>query len=90
MEQTKKAKERSLRIEIIKQLITLSSSGFGVVAALAWNGLIQEIVGTYIKPYLPQGSGVISLLLYAVIVTIIAVFITYQLTNILKRLENIL
>lgn len=83
-------KETSLKIEIVRQLITLSTSGFGVVAALAWNSVIQEIVTTYIKPYLPHGSGLISLLIYAITVTLIAVIITYQLTRVLERLENIL
>jgi hypothetical protein len=83
-------KERKIHIEIIKQLVTLSTSGFGLVAALAWNSVIQEVVSTYIKPYLPAGSSLISLFVYAVIVTIIGVIITFQLTNLLKKLENIL
>ena len=90
MTQTKKEEETSLKIEIVKQLITLSTSGFGLVAALAWNSVIQEIVTNYIKPYLPHGSGLISLLIYALVITIIAVFITYQLTRLLKRLQSIL
>lgn len=90
MAQTKKQEERSLQIQIVKQLITLATSGFGVVAALAWNSVIQEVVSDYIKPYLPQGSGLISLLIYAVIITVIGVVITYQLTSILKKLEDIL
>jgi hypothetical protein len=68
-------------------MLTLSTAGFGLVAALAWNSLIQDIVATYLKPYLP-GVGVLSQLIYALIVTIIAVFVTFQLSKLLDRLED--
>ncbi len=87
MAETKKAKDKKLRIEIVKQMLTLSTAGFGLVAALAWNSLIQEIVATYIKPYLP-GVGIISQAIYAVIITLIAVFITFQLSKLLDRIED--
>lgn len=80
--------QKRLHIEIVKQMLTLSTAGFGLVAALAWNSLIQEIVATYIKPYLPESYGIISLLIYAIIVTVIAVIITLQLTNLLGKLES--
>lgn len=69
-------------------MITLTTSGFGLVAALAWNNVITELVNNYIKPYLPLGSGLISLALYAVLITILAVLVAYQLTHILEKLEN--
>jgi len=83
---TKEARE--LQLEVIKQMLTLATSGFGLVAALAWNEMIKETVVIYIKPYLPQGSGVVSLLIYAVLVTILAVFITFNLTRIKNNLEK--
>lgn len=82
-QQTKK-----LHVEVVRQMVTLSTSGFGLVAALAWNNVIQEIVNDYIKKLLPQGSGLISLLLYAITITSLAVFITLQLSKLLKGLEN--
>ncbi len=69
-------------------MIALSTSGFGLVAALAWNNVIQEFVNTVIRPYLPNGSGLISLLLYAVIITSIAVTVSYQLTKLASTLEK--
>jgi len=84
----KKEKEKRLHIEVVRQMLTLATSGFGLVAALAWNSLIQDIVNTYIKTYLPQGSGIISLLIYALIVTLIAVIVTLQLSKMLKKLEE--
>lgn len=83
-----KATKRRLHLEVIKQMVTLASSGLGLVAALAWNNVIQDLVNNYIKPYLPKGSSIISLIIYAVIITIFAVTITYQLTKILEKLEN--
>lgn len=76
-----------LSIEIIRQMLTLATAGFGLVAALAWNSLIQTIVDDYIKKWLPTGGKLSSLIIYAVIVTILAVFVTYQLSKILRRLE---
>ena len=84
----KKTQNKRLTIEIIKQMLALSTSGFGLVAALAWNSVIQEFVNTYVKRWLPGQSGIISLLIYAVVVTILAVLVTLQLSKILDRFEN--
>jgi hypothetical protein len=83
----KKQKEKHLHIEIMRQMLTLATSGFGLVAALAWNSVIQEFVNDYIKKFLPNGSGIWSLLIYALVITFLAVFITYQLSKILNRLS---
>lgn len=80
-------KDKKLHIEIIRQMLTLATSGFGLVAALAWNNVIQEFVNNYIKKFLPQGSGIWSLLIYALVITFLAVFVTYQLSKILNRLS---
>ncbi len=87
MAETETKKQKRLRIEIVKQMLTLATAGFGLVAALAWNSLIQDVVNTYIKPYLPE-IGVLSQLLYAVLITILAVFITFQLSKLLDKLED--
>lgn len=75
---------RDLRKELVKQMITLSSSGFGVVAALAWNDAIQSFVKEYIDKYFSAGSGIMSRFIYAVIITVIAVLVTYELTKMIK------
>lgn len=79
--------KKKLHQEILKQMVTLSASGFGLVAALSWNNVIQELVNNYIKPYLPNG-GVFSLLMYAILITALAVTVTYQLTKLTEKLEN--
>jgi hypothetical protein len=85
----KKQSEKSLQREILKQMVTLSTSGFGLVAALAWNNVIQEVVNTYIKPYLANGSGILSLVIYAVGITILAVTVTYSLSKLVNKLDNL-
>lgn len=81
-------KEKKLHKELVGQMLTLATSGFGLVAALAWNSLIQEFVTTYVKRFLPEGSGLISLLIYALIVTILAVTVTYQLSKLKDKFES--
>lgn len=87
--QTAGKKQRRLHVAILKQLVTLSTSGFGLVAALAWNNVIQELVNTYIRPYLKQGSSVISLLIYAILITVLAVVVTYNLTKVAEKVEEL-
>lgn len=81
----KSKEDKKLHIEVARQMLALATSGFGLVAALAWNNVIQEFVNNYVKKLLPAGSGIWSLLIYAVIVTILAVFVTYNLSKFLKN-----
>lgn len=74
---------------LIKNMIVLSTSGFGLVVALAWNQLVQASVQKYIDPYLGKNSGIISLLIYAVVMTFLAVIVTMQLTILQHKLEEI-
>ena len=70
--------------ELISQLITLSTSAFGLAAALAWNETIQQAVREFIEPRLP-GSGLLSKFIYAALVTILAVLITFQLSRLASK-----
>lgn len=84
----KKAEEKAFHVELISRMVLLSTSGFGLVAALAWNNVVQEFVNTYLKKWLPSGSGVLSLLIYAIIITVLAVLVTYELSKLQKRIED--
>ena len=68
--------------QFASRALKLLTSGFGLVSALAWNEFIKETVNIYIRPYFGKSSGLISLLIYALVVTALAVFITYQLSKI--------
>lgn len=78
-----------LPLAIIKNMITLATSGFGVVVALAWNEVIKKAVADFIDPILGKNSGLISLTVYAVVMTILAVVVTMQLVQMQRNLESI-
>lgn len=79
---------RELPSAIITQMIVLSTGGFGVVVALAWNEFIKNVVDGYIRPYLGQDGGIWSLFIYAIVITVIAVIVTMQMTKIQKKFEK--
>ena len=74
-----------MKQEILKQMLVLSTGAFGLVAALAWNEFIKELINNYLQPLIGGSSGLISLLIYAVLVTLLAVFVTYSLTKLVKK-----
>lgn len=78
---------RRFHQELIEQMLTLATSGFGLVAALAWNETIQEFVKAFIEPRIP-GSGLISKFIYALLVTLLAVLITFQLSRLAARFQQ--
>ncbi|MFH2118389.1 MAG: DUF5654 family protein [Candidatus Paceibacterota bacterium] len=78
---------KDMPLAIITNVITLATSGFGLVVALAWNEAIKSTVVTYIDPLLGEKSGVISLFIYAVVMTLLAVIVTMQLAKMQKNLE---
>lgn len=77
--------EKSFHRELAEQLVTLSTSGFGLVAALAWNEAIQSFVQNYIQRWFPNQSGTISKFIYAVLITVFAVLVTYQLSRLASK-----
>jgi hypothetical protein len=79
--------DKKLHQELVKQMLTLATSGFGLVASLAWNNFIQEFVNNYVKKWFPE-SGLISLFIYALIITVLAVFVTFQLSKVLEKLQE--
>lgn len=81
---TKTQRAKSFHRELIQQLVTLATSAFGLVAALAWNEAIQQAVKDFIEPTIP-GSGLVSKLVYALLVTLLAVLITYQLSSLASK-----
>jgi hypothetical protein len=90
MEHLKKAPSglKKYQLSVIKQMLKLATTGFGLVAALAWNELIKTFINDYIKTKISVGSGIISLLIYAVIITALAVTITLQLNKLAEKVKN--
>lgn len=83
LDQTKENLKETNR-QIIIQTSGLISSAFVLVAALAWNDMIKEIISTY----LAAGSGFASRLIYTLIVTVIAVVVTLRLNKLNEKLKN--
>ena len=80
---------KKLHLEIITQMLSLSTSAFGLVAALAWNTVIQTFINDFIKPFLPAGGSlIISQLIYATVTTMLVVTVTLKLSQIKDRLET--
>ena len=67
----------------LKQTQTLVTTAFGLIAALAWNTAITTLVHTY----LPAGSGLAMLFVYAILVTALAVFVGMTLARASARLH---
>jgi hypothetical protein len=71
----------SNRAVYIQTMISLASAAFGVVAALAWNGAITALV----KQIFGTGGQIVSLFVYAVLITIIAVIVMVNLGKLAER-----
>lgn len=66
-------KKKSFRSEFVKTIVSMVTAAFALVAALAWNETIKDFINRFISP----GSTFISKLIYAILVTILAVLVTY-------------
>ncbi len=68
----------------IGTMIALATVAFGLLAAGAWNKFIADLIGLFLK----SGSGVWAELLYAVLVTIIAIVVIQALGKLAARSEG--
>ncbi|OGD84057.1 hypothetical protein A2572_04020 [Candidatus Collierbacteria bacterium RIFOXYD1_FULL_40_9] len=83
-----KPAKKPIHQKVAAQTFTLITTSLGLVAALAWNEAITEYVNIYIKPKFAAGSGVISLFIYALVITIVTVIVSYQLGKISKKITK--
>ncbi len=72
-----------MKKEVIENISSLIITAFGLVAALAWNGAIQTIF----KELFGTAEGVGPMLVYAVVVTVIAVVVTVWIAKIAGKKE---
>ena len=77
---------REFQRTLIEELTRLITTSFGLMAALAWRGVIQEFINNYLKKFFGQASGLISEVIFALIVTVLAVIVTWRLAKIKDRL----
>jgi len=67
-----KKQAQEVKGQVLQTIATLITTAFGLIAALAWNEAIKAII----LQFLPKGSDLTGLLIYAVLITIIAVVAT--------------
>lgn len=74
----------SLKVEVLTKIIDLATAGFGLVAALAWNDAIKAIFDAIF----PKAGNIAAQIIYALVITIIVVFITLRLGKILNLAKS--
>jgi len=75
---------KDLRSEFLKTMTQFITAAFAFAAALAWNNAILGLINRFIAP----GSGLRSMIYYAIIVTVIAVLVTYYLGKLNKEAKE--
>jgi hypothetical protein len=62
-------------------MIGLATVAFGLIAAGAWNKFISDAIALFLKP----GNGVLAELIYAVIITVVAILVVQGLAKLAER-----
>lgn len=62
-------------------MISLATVAFGLIAAGAWNKFIGDFIAIFLKP----GTGIWAELIYAIIITILAIFVVQSLAKVAER-----
>ena len=73
-----------MKREVIEKLAALLTAAFGLVAALAWNDTIKAIFAQLFGPQ----STIWAMLIYAVVVTIIAVWATIKIGRAAEKVKD--
>jgi uncharacterized membrane protein len=76
-----KEQTNEVKTQVAGTISNLLTVAFGLIAALAWNSAIQAIIVSV----LPKGSGITGLLIYAIVITIIAVIATIVIARALGK-----
>ena len=77
-------KPTTLKQEVMDKIAALVTAAFGLVAALAWNDAIKAVF----KEIFGKEDAVGPMLIYAVIVTIIAVILTIIVARASAKAKN--
>lgn len=72
---------KDIRGQVAETISTLMTIAFGLIAALAWNEAIKAIIDQYFQ----TGDGVMGLLIYAILITIIAVVVTLIIARVIAK-----
>ena len=80
-----KGQAQEVKGQVLQTIATLLTTAFGLIAALAWN----EAIKARIAQFLPKGSDLMGLLIYAVLITIIAVVATIIIGRAISQPEEV-
>lgn len=73
------------KLQFLTTLSTLMTAAFGMVAALAWNTAISAMI----KEFLGEtGSGIWAMVIYALVVTVIAVLATVVISRSANKMKE--
>jgi hypothetical protein len=70
-----------VRSTYLGTMIGLATIAFGLIAAGAWNKFISDVIALFLKP----GNGVLAELIYAVIITIVAIVVVQSLAKLAEK-----
>jgi hypothetical protein len=70
--------------KVIESAADLVTAAFGLIAALAWNSAVQALVGRFVE----TGSGPMALIIYAILVTVIAVLATVWIGRVREKVGS--
>mmetsp|Transcript_18465 Transcript_18465/g.25887 ORF Transcript_18465/g.25887 Transcript_18465/m.25887 type:complete len:168 (+) Transcript_18465:3-506(+) len=78
--------EKPLRYHFYDQVNKMISTSFGLIAALAWNEAIKAL---FIQYFGSETAGTtVSLFIYAIMVTLIVIFLVYYIGRLAKIVED--
>ncbi|MDD1767482.1 MAG: DUF5654 family protein [Methanomassiliicoccales archaeon] len=73
----------SMKMQIMETIAALMTAAFGLIAALAWNEAIRELIAQFFA----GGDALMGLFVYAILVTIIAVIAGLLIARSLAKLK---
>lgn len=79
-------KSDAFKVQLLETFASLITAAFGLVAALAWNETIKAAVAAVFK----SEDSLMGLLVYAIIVTVIAVVMTLLIARSLGKAKEAL
>lgn len=86
IEKTMSDKGNEFKVQLLETFASLITAAFGLVAALAWNETIKAAV----KAVFPNDNDITGLLVYAIIVTVLAVIMTMLIARSLNNAKKAL
>ena len=75
---------KPFKLQLVETFATLMTAAFGMVAALAWNEAIKALIGRFFA----TGDELVPMIIYAIVVTVIAVICILFIARTLGKLKD--